>query len=176
MGTEVQSDNRGRARAFFERLADEESAAVLVEELAKMLTDAERRGAVPPTLSTDVYALSLVQGTVREKLAAVKTERGAAAFPPIPLNDLAANITTAVLSALDAYQEPDEAKVIAPGACFFCPTCATFCQWGTTGCTGPDEAMVGHCYGKDGNGCRERFSWPRAEDPKHFRVREGDGR
>jgi len=108
MGTEMQTDNRARARAFFERLVDEESATVLVEALVAMLNDAERRGAAPPTLSTDVYALSLVQGTLREKLAAVQGKGGVMAFPRVALNDTAANIATAVLSALDEYGAPDD--------------------------------------------------------------------
>lgn len=118
MATEPTTDNRARARAFFERLADEESATVLVEALVAMLNDAERRGAVPPTLSTDVYALSLVQGTVREKLKSITGKNGILAFPKVALEDTAANIATAVLSALDEYEAPDDEQTdpIQPAA------------------------------------------------------------
>ncbi len=56
---------------------------------------------------------------------------------------------------------------------FFCPACEAFTQWGTSNCTGPDDTWVGHCYGPRGDGgCAGRFSWPRTEDGKHFRVNQ----
>jgi len=53
--------------------------------------------------------------------------------------------------------------------CFFCPKCDAFTEWGTSGCTGPKETWVGHCYGEHGCGCR--FSWPRTDDSKYFKAK-----
>jgi len=52
---------------------------------------------------------------------------------------------------------------------FFCPKCDAFTQWGTSGCTGPKETWVGHCYGEHGCGCG--FSWPRTDDSKYFKAK-----
>jgi len=106
MSTET---NKSRARAYFERLAGEEPATDLVSGLIKMLDDAETRGreAATANLSGDRFALSLIQGTVREKLAAITGKNGLLAFPKVALHATAANIATAVAAALDNYEAPD---------------------------------------------------------------------
>lgn len=45
---------------------------------------------------------------------------------------------------------------------FTCPECGSH-EFGTSGCTGPLEEMLGHCHG---NGCR--FEWPRDEDDRYM--------
>jgi hypothetical protein len=46
---------------------------------------------------------------------------------------------------------------------FTCPECGSH-SYGSSGCIGPIEAMIGHCHGD--NGCK--FSWPRSDDDKYF--------
>ncbi len=58
---------------------------------------------------------------------------------------------------------------------FTCPECGSH-NFGTSGCTGPEDQMVRHCHGyiREGDGYQScRFEWPIAEDAKY--IREGDG-
>ncbi len=103
----MSSANQARARAFFERLAGEEPATELVSALIQLLDDAEARGP-RLKLSGDSIALELIKGTVREKLKAVVGKGGVMAFPAVALNDTAANIATAVATALDNYEAPED--------------------------------------------------------------------
>lgn len=45
---------------------------------------------------------------------------------------------------------------------FTCPLCGSH-FFGTSGCTGPEHLMRGHCHGGNCN-----FTWSRAEDDKYF--------
>jgi len=125
MGTELQTDNRARARAFFERLADEESAAVLVEALVEMLNAAERRGTAEDErrpLATDSYANGLTRDVVREylrgHLQAVKGKPGVLGLAPYALEGIVEGITRAVLTALDDFNRraSEETDPIRPAA------------------------------------------------------------
>lgn len=45
---------------------------------------------------------------------------------------------------------------------FTCPNCGGY-RWGTSGCTGPFDEMIGHCHGDDTHdGCG--FRWIRKQD------------
>lgn len=125
MATEPTTDNRARARAFFERLADEESATVLVEALIEMLDDAERRGTAEDErrpLATDAFASGLTRDVVREylrgHLQAVKEKPGVLGLAPYAMEGLVEGITRAVLTALDDFNRRagEETDPIGPAA------------------------------------------------------------
>ena len=57
---------------------------------------------------------------------------------------------------------PKVGACVKKDAQFTCPKCGCH-HFGTDGCAGPKEGMVGYCHG---NECG--FTWPRTDDHKYF--------